>query len=219
MGRLKKPINWPPSMLIILQKYFDIQQRNGDCLDDHEKDAFTKEMRQAYDLATYTEKFDVLVPRDGKYLLSEAIHFSVGGGTTPRFSIHYDMPDNDGYIKDPKYQPPQIASLQIGEKYDRIGSPNGRYLSRLLNGKAQSLSSRALPYYIPEEDFTKNPAYHLYAVSKTYRGIEPDCDFNIKYALTQGTVAPAFDESGLGEQTVIPKTDDVASLIDGGYLT
>ncbi len=214
-----RTVKWPQSMQEILRRYWRIQRKNGNRLSELEKQQFTEEMIQAYDEATYDEKIDILVPQKGQFLLDEAISTKLAADKTALFSIYYDMPENDGFKEGTAHR----ATMQIGEKYDRLGSENGRFLSRVLPTGPQPLESRALPYYIPEEDFTRNPAYHIYEVENDYSGIEPNCYSSDSFAVLRGEVAEAFGKKGLGEQTVIPKPDkkgnySIWALKDGGYL-
>ena len=214
-----RTVKWPQSMQKILRRYWRIQKNNQNRLGDLEKQQFVEEMIRAYDKATFDEKIDILVPEKGEYLQDAAISFVLGPDKTGRYSIYYDMPKNDGFVAGTAHR----ITMQIGEKFDRLGDENGRFLSRILPTGPQSLESRALPYYVPEEDFTKNPAYHVYEVCAEYRGIEPQCRSEDKYAVLCGEVAEAFNKRGSGKQTVIPKPDrereySIRALKDGGFL-
>ena len=219
-GISSEKVLWPKSMKTILKKYWNLQKENGEILYDNEKQAFAEEMIQAYNSAKVDEKKDVLVPRSGKYLLSKPINRKVGGDGKEIFSIYYDFPPEDGFLDGIS----QRIVMKVGEKYDRIGDEFGHFLSRVLPTGPQSVESRSLPYYISETDFTKNPAYHIYEVKKEFKGIAPLCKINNAYAVRRGTVAPAFEKEGLGEQTVIPKRDlngddfHIRALKDGGFL-
>ena len=207
---------WPDSMLQILHKYYRMNRHYLGKLTPEQKASFTAEMIAAYNDCPRSARKDVLVPRQGKYLKDNAIRGALAGTGKPRFSVYYNMPDGEGYLPEKE---PVPTSFRPGQMFDRIGMGNGRFLSQLFDGTPQSLSSRALPYYIPEADVSKNPAYHVYKVKKEYWGIEPDCFENPpKNALTTGTVASAFDEQGGGIQTVIPKPDDVDALVEREIL-
>lgn len=207
---------WPDSMLLILHKYYRMNSKSPGNLTPEQKDSFTAEMIAAYNDCPPSTRKDVLVPRKGKYLKDNAIKGSFTGAGKERFSVYYNMPDGEGYLPGKE---PAPTSFQPGQMFDRIGMGSGRFLSQLFDGTPQALPSRSLPYYIPEPDIRKNPAYHIYKVKKIYSGIEPDClEDPPKNALTNGIVAPAFDERGGGIQSVIPKPDDVDALVEREIL-
>lgn len=178
-------MNWPKQLKEILKSYFDKQSENHDILSVEDKEALVCEMQIAYNKLTEYEKQDVLVPAKARYLKGKAIKKENTADKKLTYSILYEWP------KESFASPQEKFTFTSKTFFDRIGSNDGKYLSPLNdNGSPQSLYSRAIPYYIPEKDFTTSPAYHRYVVLNKYES-KPDDNFLF------GSVAPAFDSTDL----------------------
>ena len=210
---------WPDSLYNILKEHYSAAPRlKGEkFFDQSAKDSLVMDLIAAYDLLSNEERIDVLIPKDGKVLKSSAVFFRDTEETDYYdYALAYDWPDNKGFLLKTEIQPGdmerQHGKFNAGEYYDRLGGIEGRYLSPFIGGKPQSLSSRALPYYIPEEDFTKNPSYHLYKATDTYM---PD---DTREIIECGSVAPAFCDkatpNGRGIQIYV--CDTIAAYLSNG---
>ena len=76
------------------------------------------------------------------------------------YEIEYKWPVN-GFTSDISYP----ETLKQGTVIDRLGNPYGRYACPY-NGKAFSVSQRAIPYYCMESQVESEPSYHQYLVVK-----------------------------------------------------
>jgi len=176
---------WPTEIFNILENYFEKQSKNNNILSENDKKGFVNEMQIAYNKLTEYKKRDILIPAKPEYLQDEAIKMEILANIQIAYSIEYKWP-TEAFASFPKE-----FTFIPNRFFDRIGSNSGRYMSPFNdNGYPQSLYSRAIPYYIPEDDFTTNPAYHKYVVLNLYES-EPDDNFFF------GSVAPAFNSTDL----------------------
>lgn len=200
-------MSWPKELVDVLEKYWKTQSESGAKLSEKEKENFVEEMKRAYDNMPPKEKADVLVPARGSYLQGKAIQKEGTPLLEINYYIRYKWPDNpdDSFVG--TYEE---ITLEIGEQYDRLGSPAGRYICPLSpSGKPQSVRARAVPYHIPEEDIRTSPAYHKYTVTKRYGKAVGDV---VKF----GKIAPVFETAppdGGGTQIEVSRW--IADLIKG----
>ena len=129
--------------------------------------------KKAYDRLPREEQIGIFVPeselvlqkipikrRDSDYIKED------------KYEFNYIWPKNKGFVKKADLETGDIERkswfIEDGMLYDRIGELDGRYVSPFVDGKPQSYASRAMPYYIPERDFTKSPSYHILKAEGTY---------------------------------------------------
>lgn len=153
--------------------------------------------KEAYDKLSREDRIDVLVPQSESVLQQCPIKLRESDITEDEYEFNYIWPGNDGFVEDKNLQPGDVKRqkwiLQAGMLYDRIGELKGRYLSPFIDGKPQSYASRAMPYYIPEKDFTKNPSYHILKAEGTYVPQEGE-------TIDYGSVANAYS-GDIGKST------------------
>lgn len=194
---------WPDELSEILEKYYVLQKAGGNQLTYGQKQAFVRELKEVYDSLPAKKKIDVLVPSSEAYVADSAICKYMNPDLNIAYAIEYNWP-NDAYMF-----PPVEKKLEIGEEYDRIGSPFGRFLCPLAAGSTpQPLRARAVPYYVPESDIRTSPAYHKYTVVKRYSGKKGA-------PVLFGKIAPAFCADPLdggGTQVELPRCIDVNVL-------
>jgi hypothetical protein len=141
---------------------------------------FSGEIPKAIELA------HVLPPaRDGPTQDFEKTSFSV----SKEKQLAPYWPKNDGFI-----EPPVRKSLPVGDKIDRWGNEDGRYVSPL----GTPFELRGLP-----------PAHKVQKTYFVYEVIKP-------FEVESGKAMPAFGQFGQGPQYRLPKT--LSELIDGGYI-
>lgn len=203
-------MNWPQKLVFVLEKYFKIQFENGKKLSDDVKENFVEEMKRIYDSMLPEEKVDILVPARGNYLKNKAIKKESNPKLEIKYYIRYKWPDNpdDSFLGGHKE-----ITLKIGEQYDRLGPPDGKYVCPLSpSDKPQSVRARAVPYYIPEDDICTSPAYHKYVVAKCYGKAVGDI---VKF----GKIAPVFEtDPPDGGGTQIEFSKCISDLLKGDIL-
>ena len=177
-------MKWPYELLKIILFYYRIQCINKK-LSPEQKNQMAKKLIYAYNRLPKVNKKDILVPADGNFMKNKAIVETYGYNHKKQYEIAYEFPEKNGFLGIPT-----TKDLNAGEVFDRIGAASGRYLSPIINGKPQNALQRALPYYLPEKDISKNPSYHRYKVSRNV--YLPEFK-NSKYRKTKvGKVSPAF---------------------------
>lgn len=100
----------------------------------------------------------------------------------------WKYPDNDGFLGERTKR-----SLEVGEKFDRFGSPAGRYASPA----GTDFQARSLP---PTSTTQK---YYVYEVVKPLE-------------VESGTIAPWFEQPGLGTQLRFEQT--IQTYLREGYI-
>lgn len=164
----------PGSIQKILKREFETaKELKGEKI--FEADArrrLVEESKKAYDKLSPEESIDVLVPESESVLLDTPIKKRDSDTTEDTFEFNYIWPKYDGFVKKADLEIGDVERqswfIEEGMLYDRIGELDGRYVSPFVDGKPQSYESRAMPYYIPERDFTKNPSYHILKAEGTY---------------------------------------------------
>lgn len=190
----------PMKILDILERYYKIQEVSpSKTLTRSQITNMVGELIRAYDSLDISDRRDVLVPAKADFVEDHAIKANMLSTGRYRYEINYKWPPNNGFQDSFKR-----ATLYPGEEYDRIGGPTGLYMSPLgADGMPESYLARALPYYLPESDITKSPAYHRYKVISQYKGTGP----NITESVLRGIIAHAFWNNPLdggGTQVKLP---------------
>lgn len=203
---------WPEKIEEIIKRYYQIQKRsiNG-TLSTEQKKQFVNELIFAYNSLDHAERVDVLIPAKWQFLADRAIASEMGHDGDPIYEINYKWPLNNGFAG--AYQK---ITLKPNDEYDRIGGKIGRFIAPLpKNGVPTSFLERAIPYYIPETDITKSPAYHRYRIVSQYSRIEKSEERSgmkkEDIFVLQGEIAHAFwrnPDDGGGIQVRIPKGID-----------
>lgn len=157
----------PENISAILKKYF----RNKDLSSQKIRAQLVVELQAAYDSCTTEEKVDVLVPAYEAFLDKEKCIRDIpqqsryGEDFEPLLYIAYAWAIDivDGFNKKPKPFKPKKGML-----VDRIGDNLGTFVC-LVPTKRDPYDKyeRAIPYYIPEDDITQNPAYHIYKLTSS----------------------------------------------------
>lgn len=65
---------------------------------------------------------------------------------------------------------------QKGEKFDRVGSENGRYVAPFEEDMPQSVEKRGLPYHFTEKNIMDEPSYHSYEVDRNFEQLQDAID-------------------------------------------
>lgn len=189
---------WPDSIFELLKRNYDEHTTiagGSIAYTIAEKECLVNDAIQAYKLlpTDVLRSTDALVPASPEYLEDVAVALRDGEIETDDFEFKYKWPSNEGF--DPAAGARTPDTFKEGVFYDRIGSPYGHYLAPFTeNDLPLPYIKRALPYYIPEDDFTDNPAYHLYRAKCTYQKSPGEI-------IESGTIAPAFAEGdGRGKQ-------------------
>lgn len=191
---------WPAKIEKVLEYYYGIQESNvPKVLTIDQRKDFVEKMISEYETLSYEERKDILVPAQWEFLAERAIKAEIVGTKKYRYDVCYNWPPNCGYEG-----VPQKVKLMSGCEYDRIGSDRGRFMSPIStdDGAICSFLERALPYYIPEEDISKSPAYHRYKVLLQYPGSSLSAD-----EVFCGEIAHAFwcnPDDGGGTQVELP---------------
>lgn len=198
-------VPWPESIQYIIEQYFIKQVQNGGQLKQIEKRYLVSLLINEYSKLAMNERKDLLIPADSDFLLDDAIGKEVHPGGTIHYYFRYLWPQNSFASER------DIINLEVGNLYDRIGPSSGTYLSPVKeNGEVEPFLSRAIPYYIPEIDIRRSPAYHTYRIQNRYVSTTSN-------PVYQGITAPAFWKSppdGGAVQMVLPKP-----IIEmGGFL-
>ena len=199
---------YPPKIISILEKFYKIQELSpSQRLSMADRKCMVDELIKTYKSLSFNERIDLLIPERADFLADIVLTSQKAGHTRIYYNINYKWPDNDGFATKHFY------SLLIGKKYDRIGPPSGRFLCPY-HKKAQSYLSRALPYYIEEDDLEKCPLYHKYIATKNYHrqlsGIKK---------VYIGIISQCFHtnpKDGGGTQVLTP--NPISDLLDNGYL-
>lgn len=119
-------------------------------------------MKKAYDDTPKEERGDILVPEKPEFLKDPPI--AENKNTGKRYGdVNYDWPSNGGFEGKPEEIIPQV-----GEKFDRVGTENGRYVTPLEGDAPQPVEKRALPYHFAENNITDEPSYHSYEVDRNF---------------------------------------------------
>lgn len=183
MGEYNKV--YPRTIEIILQHYYELQENNKErILSEEQRQNFVGELINAYNSLSKSEKCDVLVPANWKFLKEHAISSDQAGSKKYIYSINYKWPPNNGFADSF-----EKITLLPGQEYDRVGGPKGRFIAPLNeDGSAVSFLARAIPYYIPELNVNDSPAYHRYRVISAYRGVGS----GDMQSVLQGKIASAF---------------------------
>lgn len=126
------------------------------------KEKLVDDMKQAYDDTPREERGDTLVPEKSEYLKDAPI--AENKATGERYDdVNYDWPGNGGFEGKPEEVNPQA-----GDKFDRLGAENGRYVAPLDGDTPQPVESRGLPYHFTEDNIADEPSYHSYEVDRDF---------------------------------------------------
>lgn len=126
------------------------------------KEKLVDDMKQAYDDTPREERGDTLVPEKSEYLKDPPI--AENKATGERYDdVNYDWPGNGGFEGKPEEVNPQA-----GDKFDRLGAENGRYVAPLDGDTPQPVESRGLPYHFTEDNIADEPSYHSYEVDRDF---------------------------------------------------
>lgn len=126
------------------------------------KEKLVDDMKQAYDDTPREERGDTLVPEKSEYLKDAPI--AENKATGERYDdVNYDWPGNGGFEGKPEEVNPQA-----GDKFDRLGAENGRYVAPLDGDTPQPVENRGLPYHFTEDNIADEPSYHSYEVDRDF---------------------------------------------------
>ena len=126
------------------------------------KEKLVDDMKQAYDDTPKEDRGDTLVPEKSEYLKDPPI--AENKNTGERYNdVNYDWPSNGGFEGKPEEVTPQV-----GDKFDRVGAENGRYVAPIEGDTPQPVENRGLPYHFTEENITDEPSYHSYEVDRDF---------------------------------------------------
>lgn len=126
------------------------------------KEKLVDDMKQAYDDTPREERGDTLVPEKSEYLKDPPIAENKATGECYD-DVNYDWPGNGGFEGKPEEVNPQA-----GDKFDRLGAENGRYVAPLDGDTPQPVESRGLPYHFTEDNIADEPSYHSYEVDRDF---------------------------------------------------
>ena len=145
-------------------------------LDYLEKDTLSKELQEQINDIPKGQRGDYRVPMPEKI---KGIRIDKKSGQAR--IIEAWKPDTDGA----KFGTREMCIIKKGTILDRIGSPNGNYLSPMKpDGTPYSLKERAIGDYLPEEKIEDNDSYHKYIATEDF---------------TRETFEKAIKESGLSD--------------------
>lgn len=123
-------------------------------LNSLEKDLLSKDLQKQINDIPKGQRGDYRVPMPEKI---KGIRIDKESGQAR--IIEAWKPDTDGA----KTGTREMCIIKEGTLLDRIGSPDGNYLSPMKpDGTPYSLKERTIGDYLPEDDIEKNDAYHLY---------------------------------------------------------
>ena len=126
------------------------------------KEKLVDDMKQAYDDTPREERGDTLVPEKSEYL--KDLPIAENKATGERYDdVNYDWPGNGGFEGKPEEVNPQV-----GDKFDRLGAENGRYVAPLDGDTPQPIESRGLPYHFTEDNIADEPSHHSYEVDRDF---------------------------------------------------
>ena len=136
------------------------------------KEKLVDDMKQAYDDTPKEDRGDTLVPEKSEYLKDPPI--AENKNTGERYNdVNYDWPSNGGF----EGKPEEVAP-QVGDRFDRVGAENGRYVAPIEGDTPQPVENRGLPYHFTEDNITDEPSYHSYevgVVDEVYMRIFENC--------------------------------------------
>ena len=123
------------------------------------KEKLVDDMKQAYDDTPKEDRGDTLVPEKSEYLKDPPI--AENKNTGERYNdVNYDWPSNGGF----EGKPEEVAP-QVGDRFDRVGAENGRYVAPIEGDTPQPVENRGLPYHFTEDNITDEPSYHSLLLS------------------------------------------------------
>lgn len=126
------------------------------------KEKLVDDMKQAYDNTPKEDRGDTLVPEKSEYLKNPSI--AENKNTGERYNdVNYDWPSNGGFEGKPEEVTPQV-----GDRFDRVGAENGRYVAPIEGDTPQPVENRGLPYHFTEDNITDEPSYHSYEVDRDF---------------------------------------------------
>lgn len=126
------------------------------------KEKLVDDMKQAYDNTPKEDRGDTLVPEKSEYLKDPPI--AENKNTGERYNdVNYDWPSNGGFEGKPEEVTPQV-----GDRFDRVGAENGRYVAPIEGDTPQPVENRGLPYHFTEDNITDEPSYHSYEVDRDF---------------------------------------------------
>ena len=126
------------------------------------KEKLVDDMKQAYDDTPKEDRGDTLVPEKSEYLKDPPI--AENKNTGERYNdVNYDWPSNGGFEGKPEEVTPQV-----GDRFDRVGAENGRYVAPIEGDTPQPVENRGLPYHFTEDNITDEPSYHSYEVDRDF---------------------------------------------------
>ena len=126
------------------------------------KEKLVDDMKQAYDDTPKEDRGDTLVPEKSEYLKDPPI--AENKNTGERYNdVNYDWPSNGGF----EGKPEEVAP-QVGDRFDRVGAENGRYVAPIEGDTPQPVENRGLPYHFTEDNITDEPSYHSYEVDRDF---------------------------------------------------
>ncbi len=73
--------------------------------------------------------------------------------------VNYDWPSNGGFEGKPEEITPQV-----GDRFDRVGAENGRYVAPIEGDTPQPVEN----YHFTEDNITDEPSYHSYEVDRDF---------------------------------------------------
>lgn len=115
-----------------------------------------------YDNTPKEDRGDTLVPEKSEYLKDPPI--AENKNTGERYNdVNYDWPSNGGFEGKPEEVTPQV-----GDRFDRVGAENGRYVAPIEGDTPQPVENRGLPYHFTEDNITDEPSYHSYEVDRDF---------------------------------------------------
>lgn len=140
-----------------LGKAFQLQNKNALNLS-----SLVINLKQCYILQSRHSRGDNLVPFSSCCLLDNPVRIN----KISQYELVYRW--NIG--KDSEFVNETISKgiiIPEGTVLDRVGPERGRYLCPIPeNRDVYTVEERALPYYLPEQIITSEPAYHKYRVKK-----------------------------------------------------
>jgi len=225
----------------VYDKYYDAAENHGvdeygdECaiLSPEKKEKLVNELKQEYDKTPLEDRGDTFVPESADYIKDDAIGRTESADGTD-YWINYDWPENDGFKTENGVVDKTEATIQKGDVIDRVGHNYGRFTSPVVDGKADSVGSRALPYHFTQGNIENEPSYHQFRatddivpqniqdkiddVTDDEKRASLQSEFDRSKGKTyEGEIGHAFTESdGGGTQYHMPMS--VQSLIDLGLL-
>lgn len=154
----------------IYDKYYDAAENYGEdeygnpCanLSPEEKADLVNELKQEYDKTPMEERGNTFVPESADYLKDETISRVETADGSYASWVNYNWPENDGFTSKDGVAQKEEATIQKDDVIDRVGHNGGRFTSPVVDGKAETVESRALPYHFTQENIENEPSYHQF---------------------------------------------------------